>query len=94
MKEKLAIASMDDAGMGVTHPEGPNISDLLTKTPLEQMIAAESKEIPDRGKRDVPSGGGQPQTGGYERGDYGGRGYHWAQGGRVRYSKGGIVDLL
>jgi len=94
MKEKLAIASMDDAGMGVTHPEGPNISDLLTKTPLEQMIAAESKEIPDRGNRDVPSGGGQPQTGGYERGDYGGRGYHWAQGGRVRYSKGGIVDLL
>ena len=32
--------------------------------------------------------------GGYSRGDYGGRGHHWAKGGRVRYGNGGIVDLL
>jgi len=37
------------------------------------------------------NGGGQPQTGGggYERGDYGGRGYHWAKGGRVDKALGG-----
>ena len=39
------------------------------------------------------NGGGQPQTGGggYERGDYGGRGYHWAKGGRVDKALGGRV---
>ena len=39
------------------------------------------------------NGGGQPQTGGggYERGDYGGRGYHWAKGGRVDKALGGRI---
>jgi hypothetical protein len=48
----------------------------------------------DRGGQAQPSpggGGGQPQTGGggYERGDYGGRGYHWKKGGRVDKALGG-----
>ena len=36
-------------------------------------------------------GAGQPQTGGggFERGDYGGRGYHWKKGGRVDKALGG-----
>ena len=43
------------------------------------------------GIQDIGGGGGQPQTGGggYERGDYGGRGYHWKKGGRVDKALGG-----
>ena len=39
----------------------------------------------------VGNGGGQQQTGGggYDRGDYGGRGYHWAKGGRIDKALGG-----
>ena len=73
--------------------------DAPVKTPPKTSTFQESWE-----KEDKDTGGGQPQTGGgdygggYERdeggGGYSGRGYHWAQGGRVKYSKGGIVDLL
>ena len=51
-------------------------------------------------KKPTPSGnggggGGQPHTGGgYERGDYGGRGYHWAKGGRVDKALGGRSRYL
>ena len=38
-------------------------------------------------------GGGGNTGGGYSRGDYGGRGHHWAKGGRVKYLEGGIVSL-
>jgi hypothetical protein len=43
------------------------------------------------GIQDIGGGGGQPQTGGggFERGDYGGRGYHWKKGGRVDKALGG-----
>ena len=43
------------------------------------------------GSQSSSSGGG-----GYSRGDYGGRGHHWAEGGLIRkqYSSGGIVDLI
>ena len=44
-------------------------------------------------------GGSQASSsggGGYSRGDYGGRGHHWAEGGLIRkkYGSGGIVDLI
>ena len=59
--------------------------------------AAQAAALPpqlggDPGGQAQPSpGGGQPQTGGggYERGDYGGRGYHWKKGGRVDKALGG-----
>ena len=101
-EKKLAIASMDDAGMGVTYPEGPTISDL--KTPLEQMIDAESRiiDLPDPGKRDTGGGGytgaGTQAPGSAASGPMGGPAYGpWrAKGGLIRkkYGDGGIVDLL
>jgi len=36
-------------------------------------------------------GGSQSSAGGYSRGDYGGRGHHWAKGGRVDKALGGRV---
>ena len=35
-----------------------------------------------------PTGGG-----GFERGDYGGRGFHWSRGGLIGYNRGGIASL-
>ena len=58
---------------------------------------------PSQGGQNQGAGGGQTAAPGgtgkgssYSRGDYGGRGHHWAEGGLIRrpYGKGGIVDLL
>ena len=97
--KKEKIASMDDAGRGVTYPEGPNISDLLTKTPLEQMIEAESRiiDLPDPGGDNI--GYNEPGPGA-DHGEFGPGSWMIADGGMVKdaprrpYGKGGIVDLL
>jgi|8_EtaG_2_1085327.scaffolds.fasta_scaffold15172_2 hypothetical protein len=39
-------------------------------------------------------GGKSPSSGGYSRGSYGGRGHHWARGGRVGYANGGLASLF
>jgi len=90
-KEKEDLAKSIAVETGVTESTHPLISD-AKRAAIDKAKAEESIDRDDTPGRDS----GQPQTGGggYERGDYGGRGYHWAKGGRVRYSKGGIVDLL
>ena len=97
--KKEKIASMDDAGRGVTYPKGPNISDLLTKTPLEQMIEAESRiiDLPDPGGDNIGYNEPGPSA---DHGEFGPGSWMIADGGMVKdaprrpYGKGGIVDLL
>ena len=38
--------------------------------------------------------GKSPSSSGYSRGSYGGRGHHWAKGGRVGYANGGLASLF
>jgi len=38
--------------------------------------------------------GKSPTSGGYSRGSYGGKGHHWAKGGRVGYANGGLATLF
>ena len=79
--------------------------DLQEEIALEkELAAAEAREAARRAEINRQNeqreggggGGGQPQTGGggYERdeggGGYSGRGYHWAQGGRVQYGLGSL----
>ena len=69
------------------------------KEQAEAYAAAQAAQAPSQITQPVGGQGsiaesrdtGQPQTGGggFERGDYGGRGYHWKKGGRVDKALGG-----
>ena len=72
---------------------------------IAEKIAAEQREAEKRAVQEAVNiqiatsrgnGGNQESTSsssgsGYSRGDYGGRGYHWAKGGRVDKALGGRV---
>ena len=49
---------------------------------------------PHQGSGGWSPAGKSPSSSGYSRGSYGGRGHHWARGGRVGYANGGLATLF
>ena len=79
----IGIKTISPVEYSFTRPRG------IDAAPTPSIVTKD----PGGHHRDQPS---QPSTsGGYARSGYeSAPGYHWAKGGRVRYKKGGIVDLL
>jgi hypothetical protein len=84
--------------------DAPDITPLEIATGIEEppsiISAPVSVPVPAHISGGGGNGGGSQSSssggGGYSRGDYGGRGHHWAEGGLIRkkYGSGGIVDLI
>ena len=75
----------------------PAQAGIMTLSPT-RMGNAELPQMPQGSPTQINqgggNGGGQPHTGGggYERGNYGGRGHHWADGGLINlYRYGGFI---